>query len=104
MQLPVPGDDLVFTIEVDSARRLVCVTGELDAATAPSLAEAIAALRGASPGDIAVDLAKVTVMSAAGVNAVVQGGLDQAAAGSRLVVRQRSAEVARVFDLCGVTT
>lgn len=94
--------DLVFTVTVDAAGRVVRVSGELDAATAPSLADAIATLQQQGAGDITVDLARVTLMSAAGVNVVVRAGLDQAAVGAQLVVEQTSPEAARTFDLCGV--
>lgn len=91
--------DTYFDLHVDYSARQIALRGELDAATAPCLATAVAAFERFPVGVITVDLGDVTVIDSAGLSAVATASCDQADKGSRLVVTGASAKVRRAFVL-----
>ncbi len=78
---------------------VVAVTGEVDMATAPELAEAIAAVND-SVRRVVVDLAEVTFLDSSGLNALVhaQRGLAKQQIGFR-VVSPADRVVRRVLEI-----
>lgn len=59
-----------FAIDVDFARRLIRPSGELDVATSGMLLEAARSL-GEQPDDLTIDCAQLSLISSAGLNALV---------------------------------
>jgi anti-anti-sigma factor len=76
----------------------VAVRGELDVATAPELAAAIAAL---GPGyeELVIDLSQCSFFASSGISVLLDENARGAAAGFRLVVVKAPPEVQRIFDL-----
>ena len=77
---------------------LLCCAGEIDQATAPLFADALA---DAVPGRhrVEVDLAGVTFMDSSGINALVQ----HRRPGCDLVVTHVPPHIRRVLDITGLT-
>lgn len=97
--LVVPEDLLTVTTaqETSDYARLRCV-GEIDQATAPLFADALAdAVPGR--GRVDVDIAGVTFMDSSGINALVQ----HRRPGCRLLVVNVPPQIRRVFDITGLT-
>jgi len=78
---------------------VVRVSGEVDLATAPSLAEVLAGCKG---GSVLADLTDVTFMDAAGLNALVAARRYLDRHGASLFVQGASARVARLFEITGL--
>ena len=97
--LVLPEDLLTITTAQETAdyARLRCV-GEIDQATAPLFADALA---DAVPGRrrVEVDLSGVSFLDSSGINALVQ----QRRPGCRLVVTDVPSHIRRVFDITGLT-
>jgi anti-anti-sigma factor len=91
---------LVVTHEGDAV--VMAVAGEIDIATAPALAQALAELSatGASPhdGPVIVDLSEVTFMDSTGVNSLVKAKRD----GIDVQLRSPGPLAARVIELTGL--
>jgi anti-anti-sigma factor len=85
------------------AAPVVAVRGELDALTAPRLAEVLAGSLAAGVLDIVVDLSRATFVDSSGLNLLV--ALDRAVRprdGSLVVVAEPDGVVARALDVSGV--
>ncbi len=74
------------------------VTGELDIATAPQLAEMLGRAEQRCQR-VVLDLRQVTFMDSAGVHVILNASLRANAAGRRLVLVRGPAHVDRVLDL-----
>jgi anti-anti-sigma factor len=85
----------------DPALRRLAVAGEIDILTAPDLARFLGDhLDEAPPGStVTVDLARVGLLSAVGINVLVQGAQKSHRKGVRLVVDPISPQVRRVLQL-----
>lgn len=94
---PAPGAE--FAADVEGGGR-VRLSGELDRATAPKLEASLAQLVGAD-GDIAIDLAALVFLGAAGVNVFVAAARDLGGRG-RVVLLDPPPRVARVLELTGL--
>jgi anti-sigma B factor antagonist len=91
-----------FTVDVrregDGAR--VAVSGELDIATVPRLAEA---MRGADEAaGVVLDLSELRFLDTSGLRAVIDEDRRASAHGRRLQIVRGPAPVQRVFALAGV--
>jgi anti-anti-sigma factor len=95
---PVSG----FDVHVVPTMRQVIVRGEVDVATAPLLAAAVATVRSVAPGDITMLFEEVTFIDATGLGAIVDARNTQNRAGGRLDVVGLKHRDRRVFDLCEV--
>jgi anti-anti-sigma factor len=99
---PPPAD---FSVTVDEARGhvRVCVVGELDACTAPSLVEAVtglasqAAIPAQRPRDVQLDLSRLTFLDTAGLTALADSRLVLRAAGWRFHVVRAQPNVGRLL-------
>lgn len=84
-------------------RIVVFATGELDASTVGVLTRALAGpIDGGTPV-ICLDLAKVSFIGAAGVNAILAAHRAMASQGRTLIVRSPGSLTMRVFTACGVS-
>jgi len=98
---PLLAPDALLTVtvarETSDYARLRC-TGEIDQATAPLFADALA---DAVPGRrrVEVDLAEVAFMDSSGINALVQNRRP----GCELVVVDVPPHIRRVLDITGLT-
>jgi anti-anti-sigma factor len=92
-----------FSVEVDSPRHLVRVSGELDHATAPVLVAAAQSLAD-EPGDLVVDLGGLTFVDSAGLNTLVELGVAAHDRGCSLRLRNVTGHVRRVVTLGGLTS
>jgi anti-anti-sigma factor len=93
------GFDSYFDLNIDYFSRKIAISGEFDAATAPCLARAVAALQHAAGGDITVRLDEVTFIDAAGVDAVDLANSAQSGRGAHLTVVGANAYIREVFTI-----
>lgn len=88
----------------DGAAGRVTVTarGQVDIATAPRLAEAVAKALAQGVTEVVVDLAAVDFLDSAGVRALVQSARAAEQAGAALYLDGAQGWVARVLEITGV--
>ncbi|MCU1346623.1 MAG: anti-sigma factor antagonist [Acidimicrobiia bacterium] len=87
----------------DGARCLVTVSGELDVATGPLLAQALRAEAARATGGIGLDLRAVTFMDAAGLRAVVDAANALGQRGQQLTLSRPSHSVRRLLEATAMT-
>jgi anti-sigma B factor antagonist len=96
--------DRMLEIRHDSrsdGRVVVALQGQVDLATAPQLAQAVAGAT--KQGDaVVVDLTDVDFLDSAGVRALVESAQAAASAGVAVTVTGASGWVARVLEITGV--
>lgn len=83
-------------------RAIVAVEGQVDLATAPRLAEALAQAHGEGITEIVVDLTDVDFLDSVGVRVLVEAARDAAQQDVSLSVRGARGWVARVLEITGV--
>jgi anti-anti-sigma factor len=95
-----------FQVEIDdtAAPVRVVATGEVDAASAPLLAEAIATAVSNDDGPIVLDLGSVTFFDSSGLRAVTAAVSDAERTGQRVSVAVASDVVERIFTMTGLTS
>lgn len=91
-----------LAVHLDRTERRVSVTGELDMATVPLLAQVMAMLLDFDRGDSTVDLSGVTFIDASGLGCLVDYAAQLAAAGAKFSVVDATPRVHRVFDMVGL--
>jgi|tagenome__1003787_1003787.scaffolds.fasta_scaffold16733552_1 anti-anti-sigma factor len=89
---------LSIVVEQQQDRTVIQVRGEVDLATAPALAEALAEAN----SDIVVDLAELAFMDASGLQALGEAGERAQRDDDRLTVIHASPLVRRMFELTGL--
>jgi anti-anti-sigma factor len=95
-------DDAPTIQDIEISRRetaqgvLLCVAGELDLVTAAAFTDRLSTEITQTDGPVILDLAGVTFMSTAGINALLTAG---ELAGPRLRMRAMSQPVRRVLEL-----
>ncbi len=77
------------------------VGGDLDLASASEFAGRLQLLSDAGPGEVTIDLAKVTFIDSTGLMTVLTAKRRMTDAGQRLKVRNPSRSVCRVLELSG---
>lgn len=85
-----------------TGRVTVAPAGQIDLATAPKLAAALAEARRDGISEIVVDLAEVDFLDSAGVRVLVQASRETTAAGATLYLKGAEGWVARVLEITGV--
>jgi anti-sigma B factor antagonist len=83
-------------------RAIVAAEGQVDLATAPRLAEALAQAHGGDIKEIVVDLTEVDFLDSVGVRVLVEAARDAAQQDVSLSVRGARGWVARVLEITGV--
>jgi anti-anti-sigma factor len=91
-----------FDVQLDRSERRICVGGELDMATVPVLARAMALLLDIDPVDSIVDLAGLTFIDAAGLGCLVRYAAQISARAGKTTLVGVTPRVARVFDIGGL--
>lgn len=91
----------IETITTDSYHML-CLSGDVDTKTAPSLMEALTALELASLNELRIDMAAVGFLSSAGLRALVFAKQKMPHT-SRLVLVGTSSEIADVITKTGLS-
>lgn len=86
----------------DTGQVVVVVAGQVDLATAPQLAEALALARRDCPAEVVADLTKVDFLDSVGVRVLVEAAREAGRQGSSLSVWGASGWVARVLEITGV--
>jgi len=81
----------------------VAVTGEVDLATAPKLAELLHEYVAATGGDVVVDASALTFIDSSGVAVLVGCVRSLAPTGRHLVIRDAPPFVSRVLHVTGVS-
>jgi anti-sigma B factor antagonist len=92
-----PKPRLQITVE-DS---LVVLVGEIDAHTAPDLAEHLDPLPG-HDGDVVVDVGGIDFIDSSGLRLIVEAHQRAEGSDRRLVMRKPSATVTRLFEISGL--
>jgi anti-sigma B factor antagonist len=83
-------------------RVVVALQGQVDLATAPQLAQAVAGATKQGSDAVVVDLTDVDFLDSAGVRALVESAQAAATAGVAVTVTGASGWVARVLEITGV--
>jgi anti-anti-sigma factor len=88
-----------FSAEVvEGSPPTVALTGELDLATAPRLAQALERV----PGDVVLDCAELSFVDSSGLSVIVDAHRRRARAGHRLSLRGLSASIYQTFEITGL--
>lgn len=94
-----PSPDFSAALVEDDGTRRLLITGELDAATAPELEEALADLEPGTP----VDASGLTFCDSTGLSRLIAASRRYEEAGQRLAIRA-STSLKRTIDLAGVAS
>lgn len=93
------AEQLQLRIMATTTGHVVAVSGEVDIATSPNLAEALVQF---ADGDVIVDLSHVTFIDASGLSALIAAKRHIERRNGRLVTERVSPAVGRVFEIIGV--
>ena len=93
--------DTLASVIVDENQRSAAFSGEIDLASYEELMAAVSTLMGL-PGDLECDMADVSFIDSSGIRLFVhmQRSRDE---GSAVILHRTKPNVARVFELAGVT-
>ena len=83
-------------------RGIVVLDGEIDAHTAPQLAEHVATFPTGFDDGLVIDLANVTFMDSSGLRILMDLTARAAEAGVAMVLRSPSRPVARIIEISGL--
>ena len=87
-------------LDIDTEGDVVTVSGEIDAHTAPDLAEHLGNFDGSA--DRIVDLSGVDFMDSSGLRVLIDAHQRAEAAGSKLVLRSPGRAVSRIIEVSGL--
>jgi anti-sigma B factor antagonist len=96
----IADEDFTVDVRREGERARVAVTGELDIATVPRLAQAMREHDDA--GTVVLDLRSLRFLDTSGLRAVIDEDQRATADGRRLQIVRGPAAVQRVFTLAGV--
>lgn len=85
------------------SRTVITVEGELDLATRAQLRTRLQWVIDDAAGDVHLDLAAVTYIESCGVCEILTASATLLDQGRRLRVTKASRQVARLFEMCGIT-
>ncbi|MEQ1786967.1 MAG: STAS domain-containing protein [Acidimicrobiales bacterium] len=91
------------TVDAGADAVVVAVSGDLDMSNAGALTDALTQA-GGSGAVVVADLSAVTFIDSSAVSALLESARALSDAGGRLAVGPRSAMVARVLDITGLST
>ncbi len=86
---------------VEGDRTIVSVAGEVDAASADRLRNAIIEVIDGGQSEVAVDMREVSFMDSSGLRVLIAGYKAAESAGGTLTVRNPSDVVTRLLDITG---
>jgi anti-sigma B factor antagonist len=86
----------------DEGRTVVAAEGQVDLATAPQLAAALAQAQRAGAREIVADLTKVDFLDSVGVRVLVEAAREAAQVNASVSVQGATGWVARVLEITGV--
>ena len=94
--------DTAARLDINVSADGLVLAGELDAHTAPLLAEHLAELP-AGDGDVVLDISRVEFMDSSGLRVVIDAHQRALDAGRRLVLRQPTSAVQRLLEISGLS-
>ena len=97
-----PAELLQWSIVSSERETVVSLMGEIDLATADALNQALAQAMEGRPARLAVDVSGVSFLDSTGIRCFVIGARKGSEMGCQLVVRNPTAAILRVFEICGV--
>lgn len=95
-------DALHIDTLIDGAQVTLRVAGELDAATAGELDEAIRQASGENTDEVFVDFSALDFIDSSGLSVLVSAHKRLGKAGARFVIGKTNASVRRVFSIAGL--
>ena len=101
--MPTGSSELSVRIVHHDSRTLVAVAGELDLSTKSVLQSHLDHVIIDAPGDIELDLAGVTYIDSSCLSEIVAACTTLLDQGRELVVTEAGSQVARMFELGGIT-
>ena len=96
------SEEFSCSVHLQGDRATVDVSGELDAATGPSLSDAVAALTGDGLAEVVIDLDHVTFVDSKGLSALLESHRAATARAITLKVVNLQPSVQRLFRITGV--
>ena len=99
---PTSAEVLQWSVGTERGAKLVSLVGEVDLATAGTLARVLDELIGDRPSELIVDLARVSFLDSTGIHCLLSASRNATGAGCTLVVRNPSPSIERIFTICGV--
>jgi anti-sigma B factor antagonist len=97
------GPDLSLSTQLDGARAIVRINGELDAYSAPGLEEEVGRLIAANIADLVFDLSGTDFLDSSGLRAILTAQHIVTEREGRLALRAPSTSVRRLLDIAGLT-
>ena len=97
------GPDLSLTTDLDGARAIVRINGELDAYSAPGLDEEVTRLIADNVTDLVFDLSGTDFLDSSGLRAILTAQHAVTDREGRLALRSPSTSVRRLLDIAGLT-
>jgi anti-sigma B factor antagonist len=94
--------DTAARLDITAHDRGLALAGELDAHTAPQLAERLRELP-AGEGDLVLDVGKVEFMDSSGLRVIIDVHQRAAESGRRLVLSHPTAAVNRLLEISGLS-
>ena len=96
------SDEFGYTVTLDDRRATVEVRGELDAATGPSLSDAVTALTRDGLAHVVIDLNDVTFVDSKGLSSLLMSHRSATEKDMTLTVVNLQPPVERLFRISGV--
>ena len=97
-----PAELLQWSIASSERETVVVIVGEVDLATADALDLALAQAMEGRPARLAVDVSGVSFLDSTGIRCFVLAVRKGSEIGCKVVVRNPTAAILRVFEICGV--
>lgn len=97
-----PAELLQWSIVSSEHETVVALVGEIDLATADAVNQAIAQAMEGRPARLAVDVSGVSFLDSTGIRCFVIAARKGSEMGCKVVVRNPTAAILRVFEICGV--
>ena len=97
-----PAELLQWSIASSERETAVVLEGEVDLATADGLNEALARAMQGRPARLAVDVSGVSFLDSTGIRCFVMAARKGSEMGCKVVVRNPTAAILRIFEICGV--
>jgi anti-anti-sigma factor len=101
--IPVPDyGQLILSSTREGSAHSICLHGELDLASVPSVEVELELVEATDARVIVVDLSGLTYVDSSGIALLLSAHARSRADGDRLSLIRGSAEIQRVFELCGL--